>query len=117
MRRYLLPAVVLVSACTRAVLAPPVEPARVVVEVARPSSGVMYVPRAAVISTDPVAQSGVVYLVQGDRAVRRSVALGEVSADRVEIASGITSGDEVITAGAANLRDGDPVITVSRAGS
>jgi hypothetical protein len=118
MRRHLLLLVaMLISACSRAVLAPSVEPVPVVVEVAHPSKGAISVPRAALLSMDPVARSGVVYLVQADRAVRRSVAVGAVSGDRVEIASGIAGGDEVVTIGAASLRDGDPVITVSRAGS
>ncbi len=94
----------------------------VAVAVARAGSGdnqdrVVLVPRAALVTLDASAHSAVIYVVQGDHVVRRSVAIGAVTANDVEIASGIAVGDEVVTRGDSNLRDGDRVLTVSRSGT
>ena len=107
------------AGCSRTTLKPTVEPARVSVEIARPATAgdrivAVRVPRAAVIDVDPKAGSGVVWLVEGDRAIRRSVAVGEVSDRYVDVLSGVAIGAEVITRGTADLHDGDHVQTVSR---
>ena len=117
MSRRLLYLAILFVACTRSHVVPSVEPPQVTVELARSNDGNTLVSRAALLSIDPVASSAVIYVVRGDRAVRRDVAIGRVTADDVEIVSGIAPGEEVVTRGAANLRDGYPVQTVSRSGS
>ena len=116
MFRRLLSLAILFVACTRSHVVPSVEPPQVTVEVARSSDGNTLVSRAALLSIDPAASSAVIYVVQGDRAVRRDVAIGRVTADGIEVVSGIAPGEEVVTRGAANLRNGDPVRTVSRSG-
>ena len=50
-----------------------------------------------------------VYLVQNDKAVRTDVTVGLYTADKVTIAKGLSSGDEIITTWAAGLKDGAPV--------
>jgi multidrug efflux pump subunit AcrA (membrane-fusion protein) len=116
-------AAVILSACSRAAVAPSVEPAGVAVEVALARSGasqdrLVVVPRAALVTVDASAGSAVVYVVQGDRAMRRSVAIGSVGDDDVEIVSGIAAGEEVVIArGVSDLPDGGRVRTVSRSGT
>lgn len=48
-------------------------------------------------------------------AKRVTVTTGRVSNDRTEILTGVSAGDQVITSGLANLRDGDVVTVVQRA--
>jgi hypothetical protein len=114
---------VILSACSRTPVAPAVEPAGVAVEVALARSGdsqgrVVLVPRAALVTVDASARSAVIYVVQGDRVMRRSVAIGSIRDDHVEIASGIAVGEEVvITREVSNLPDGARVRTVSRSGT
>ena len=108
---------ILLAGCTRTAIVPSVEPPQVTVELARSSDGNTVISRAALRSVDPAASSAIVYVVRGDHAIRRSVAIGSVAGDDVQVVSGIAPGEEVVTRGAANLRDGDPVRTVSRSGS
>jgi len=53
-----------------------------------------------------------VYLVEGDRAVRRTVTVGEVSGAFVEV-MGLKPGDNVIVEGMKNLKEGFKVEVVS----
>jgi len=64
------------------------------------------IPRSAVR-----AENGqdVVFLVQDGRAVRRAVTLGPAEGDRVEVRSGLASGDRVIVEGPKDLADGRKV--------
>ncbi|HSP14550.1 MAG TPA: efflux RND transporter periplasmic adaptor subunit [Thermoanaerobaculia bacterium] len=75
-------------------------------------AGVLRIPRSAMLTWDPAAKAGVVYVVSGDRAKRRNVSTGASSSDTIEVAGGVTSGEVVITRGAFNLRDGDRVSVV-----
>jgi hypothetical protein len=118
----ILVAAIAVAGCSRTTLRPTVEPARVSVEIARPATAsdrivAVRVPRAAVVEVDPKAGSGVVWVVEGDRAIRRSVAVGDISDRYVDVLSGVAIGAEVITRGTADLHDGDHVQTVSRSGA
>jgi hypothetical protein len=113
---------ILFSACSRNTVAPKIQPPSVAVALARMGSGenqdqIVLVPRAALVNVDESAHSATIYVVQGDRAMRRSVAVGALSEDYVEIASGIVAGEEVVTRGASNLHEGDRVLTVSRSGT
>ena len=115
-------AVIPLAGCSRTTVRPTVEPARVSVEIARAATAgdrivAVRVPRAAVVEVDPKAGSGVVWVVEGDRAIRRSVAVGEVSDRYVDVLSGLAVGSEIITRGTADLHDGDHVQTVSRSGT
>ncbi|HSP35393.1 MAG TPA: efflux RND transporter periplasmic adaptor subunit [Thermoanaerobaculia bacterium] len=72
-------------------------------------ANVLRIPRSAMLTWNPAAKAGVVYVVNGDRAQRRDVSTGASSADTIEIARGLAPGDTVVTRGSFNLRDGDRV--------
>lgn len=65
-------------------------------------SGVMLIPRVAVVgsSKDPK-----VYLVKDDTAYLKNVSLGAAYGEVVELTSGLTAGDEIVTVGQINLSD------------
>jgi RND family efflux transporter MFP subunit len=72
-------------------------------------SGVLQVPRSALLTWDVAAKKGDVFVVTEDTARRRSVQTASVLGDRVEIASGLKTGEAVVTRGGFNLKDGDKV--------
>ena len=57
-----------------------------------------------------------IFQLQGDTAVFRTVQVGTEQGAVVEILSGLTEGDEVISTGAGALRDGDRVAVAGRTG-
>jgi HlyD family secretion protein len=69
-------------------------------EAARPR---LLVPKGAVRTVDGTA---IVFVVKGERAERRAVKTGANDGDLVEVISGLTAGDRVVTEGAATLADG-----------
>lgn len=64
------------------------------------------VPRKAIVGS---AKAANVYVVKNGKAERRSVVLGEMVGDQVEILEGVTAGEELITAGIMNVADGTEV--------
>ena len=72
---------------------------------------VLVVPRSALQSWDPAARQGAVFVSEGGTAKRRVVETGAVAGDRVEIVKGLSPGDEVVTGGGFNLREGDRIRT------
>jgi membrane fusion protein, multidrug efflux system len=78
-------------------------------------TAVLQIPRAALLGWDVAAGTADVFVVAGDRTVRRAIRTGAVSDDRVEISQGLASGDQVATRGAFNLREGDRVPVVAAA--
>ncbi len=80
-------------------------------------TGVLQVPRTALLSWDVQSRKAEVFVLDGDTARRRSVSTGTVSGDEVEIASGLAAGDVVVTRGAFNLRDGDRVALAAAQGA
>jgi RND family efflux transporter MFP subunit len=73
-------------------------------------SGVVQIPREALMNWNLEQKTAEVFVVTGDRAARRPVATGLTSGDAVEIVSGLTAGDTVITRGGFAVRDGDRVV-------
>ncbi len=71
--------------------------------------GVVQVPRDALQSWDVAGRRGEVFVVADNVARRRDVTTGAVLAGVVEIPSGLRPGEAVVTRGAFNLKDGDPV--------
>ncbi|GAB4457004.1 MAG: efflux RND transporter periplasmic adaptor subunit [Armatimonadaceae bacterium] len=65
------------------------------------------VPRDAVVTSE--GETVIFVAEDGTRAVRRPVRLGIATADSVEILSGISEGESVITAGQGVLTDGAPI--------
>lgn len=80
-------------------------------------SGVLRIPRSAMLTWDPAARAGFVFVVTGDRVQRRAVSTGTAAGDDIEIAKGIAAGESVVTRGAFNLRDGDRVTIIPGAAS
>jgi RND family efflux transporter MFP subunit len=74
--------------------------------------GVLLVPRAALLSWDVAAKSGDVFVADNNVARRRAVRTGTVSGELVEIASGLSKGEVVLTRGGFNVKDGDRVNVV-----
>ena len=71
--------------------------------------GVVLIPRTALLSWNVAARKGEVFVVVDNVARRRGVATGAVQGDRVEIPSGLRSGEAVVTRGAFLLSEGDAV--------
>jgi RND family efflux transporter MFP subunit len=63
----------------------------------------LLVPKGAVRTVDGTA---IVFVVRGERVERRAVKTGANDGDLVEVISGLTAGDRVVTEGAAALADG-----------
>ncbi len=72
-------------------------------------AGVLVVPRSALISWDTVSRQAALFVVVGGVAKRVTVETGSVPGDGVEIVKGLAPGQEVVTRGGFNLRDGDRV--------
>lgn len=75
----------------------------------RVRKGVVLIPRASLLSWNVAAGKGEVFVVDDNVARRRGVTTGAVQGDRVEISSGLRSGETVATRGAFLLSDGDAV--------
>ncbi|MEW6187400.1 MAG: efflux RND transporter periplasmic adaptor subunit [Thermodesulfobacteriota bacterium] len=71
--------------------------------------GVLQIPRTALLSWDVGAKKGEVYVVEGNRAQRKTFETGAVSVDWMEVVSGLKAGDSVITRGGFNVKNGEPV--------
>ena len=68
------------------------------------------VPRKAIVGS---AKAANVYVVEGGKAVRREVALGDMIGDKVEVIDGVSAGDQLIVAGIMNVADGADVICIN----
>jgi len=71
--------------------------------------GVIKIPRMALLTWDVAGQKAEVYAVNGDTARRQTVRTGNISGDQVEIISGLSPGQLVISRGGFNVKDGDRV--------
>lgn len=70
---------------------------------------VLQVPRTALLSWDVAAGKGDLIVVDNTFARRRTVRTGSVSGDLVEISSGLSKEEAVVTRGGFNVKDGDRV--------
>ena len=68
---------------------------------------VLEIPRTALVDWDVKAGQGGVWVVQQDRAKRRTVKTGGLDGDWVEVTSGLAAGDPVIIRGGFNVQEGD----------
>ena len=75
--------------------------------------GVIQVPRSALLSWDMAGGRGELFAVEEGVARRRDVRTGVAAGNAVEITAGIKTGEQVITRGGFNVRDGDRVQVVS----
>ena len=72
-------------------------------------TGVIKIPRIALLTWDVAATKAEIFVVNENVAHRRTVRTGNISGDQVEIISGLASGQQVITRGGFNVKDGDKV--------
>jgi RND family efflux transporter MFP subunit len=72
-------------------------------------TGILRVPRVALLSWDVTQKKGDLFLLKGEIAIRQKVQTGSVIGDFVEVTSGLSSGDSVVVRGGFNLKDGDRV--------
>jgi len=76
-------------------------------------TGVLQVPRTALISWDLAKKQAEVFVINNDKAKRKSITTGAISGDQVEVLSGLTAGELVVTRGGFNLKNGDTVKVIS----
>ena len=72
-------------------------------------TGVLRIPRAALLSWDVAGKKAEVFAVEQNVAQRREVRTGGTFGDQVEVTSGLAAGDRVISRGGFNVKDGDKV--------
>jgi len=72
-------------------------------------TGVLQIPRLALLSWDVEHATGEVFVVAGDTVERRTVHTGEASGEAVEVVSGVSAGERVVTRGGFNVRPGDRI--------
>ena len=80
-------------------------------------TGVLSIPRSALVTWDPATARGLVFTVREDEAQPRPVETGAISGDSIEVTSGLSAGESVVSRGAFNLREGDRVSVVSGTGA
>ena len=79
-------------------------------------TGVLQVPRTALLSWDMIEKKADVFVVRGEKVERRAMKTGAVSVDLVEAVSGVAPGETVVTRGGFNLKDGDTVVVAQGSG-
>ncbi len=72
-------------------------------------SGVLKVPRTALLTWDVPGKKGELFVVQDNRVQRRTVQIAAITEGFVEISSGVKAEEQVISRGGFNVKDGDPV--------
>jgi RND family efflux transporter MFP subunit len=76
----------------------------------------LQIPRHALLNWDTATNRADLLVVEGDLARRRTVQLGRVEKDRVEVINGLNEGQQVVTRGAFNVRDGDKIMVTQTNG-
>lgn len=77
---------------------------------------VLQVPRTGLLSWDTIKKQADVFVLSSDKVQRKTVQTGAVSTDLVEVVSGVTANDRIVTRGGFNLKDGDKVKVVQGSG-
>ena len=72
-------------------------------------SGILKVPRTALLSWDVAEKKGDLFVVKGEIANRQVIQTGVIMGDFLEVTSGLSSGDQVVVRGGFNLKDGERV--------
>lgn len=71
---------------------------------------IIQVPRSALIGLNVASKKAALFVVKDGKARYRDVVTGAVSGDRVEIASGLETGEQLVVRGGFNLKDDDKVL-------
>ncbi len=79
--------------------------------------GVVQAPRDALLNWNVEQQTADVFVVRDGRAEKRTVKLGAANGVAVEVLSGVTAGEQVITRGAFALKPGDRVTVTAGEGA
>ncbi|WP_077920482.1 efflux RND transporter periplasmic adaptor subunit [Spirosoma sp. 209] len=66
----------------------------------------LQIPRSALVES---IKNPYVYVIAGNKAVRRTIQVGRDFGDTIEVLSGLNAGEQVVTTGQLNLSDGKPV--------
>ena len=76
-------------------------------------TGVLQVPRTGLITWDVAKKQAEVFVVNGDKAQRKTITTGALSGEQVEVSSGLAAGELVVTRGGFNLKDGNTVKVIA----
>jgi hypothetical protein len=57
-----------------------------------------------------------VFVINGDKAQRKTITTGALSGEQVEVSSGLAAGELVVTRGGFNLKDGNTVKVIAGSG-
>jgi RND family efflux transporter MFP subunit len=80
-------------------------------------SGLLQVPREALLNWKVEDQTAEVFVAQGDKAVKRAVKTGLANGVTVEVVEGLKTGEQVVTRGGFQLRDGDRIAVTKGEGA
>jgi len=80
-------------------------------------TGLLQVPREALLNWKVEDQTAEVFVAQGDKAVKRTVKTGLANAITVEVVEGVKPGEQVVTRGGFQLRDGDRIAVTKGEGA
>jgi len=73
-------------------------------------SSVLQVPRSAVNSLDLTAKKGSLFIVENGLAHKRDIAIGVQNGERIEVVTGMKTGEQYVVRGGFNLKDGEQVV-------
>ena len=80
-------------------------------------SGVLQVPREALLNWNVEQHSAEVFLVRGDQVEKKAVKVGATGGGVVEITAGLSAGDSVVVRGGFALSQGDRVVIAKEGGA
>ena len=78
---------------------------------------VLQIPREALLTWNMEQRTGEVYVAKGDQAEKRAVKTGAPNGASIEILSGLTAGEQVITRGGFSIGQGDTIAVTKGAGA
>jgi RND family efflux transporter MFP subunit len=80
-------------------------------------SGVLQVPREALLNWDIEHKTAEIFVIRGAKADRRAVQTGMTTGSGIEVTSGLAEGEQVVVRGGFALRPGDKVSVATGAGA
>jgi RND family efflux transporter MFP subunit len=73
-------------------------------------ANVLQVRKEALLNWNVETRKADVFVVSGDKALKREISIGTTNGVAVEVVSGVAVGDQVVTRGAFALKEGDRVV-------
>ena len=80
-------------------------------------AGLLQVPREALLNWKVEDRTAEVFVAQGDKAEKRTVRTGQANGITVEIVDGLKAGEQVVTRGGFQLREGDRIVLAKGEGA